>query len=97
MNAAPEATDKFWSFSSAFRAAPPSERLIAFEILARRVAGLIGDDFPHNEAVDRLQTEADVTGLTDECGDPAIQELLARGFSNPIVDDEDHDCIDRPP
>ncbi len=102
MNAAPEASDKFWKLTSAFSAAPLSERAVAFEMLVRRAAGLAGPDFPQAEIVDRLQSTADAVGLNEACGVDVVQELMARGFSNPITDEDDEavdlgDAADRPP
>ena len=102
MNAAPEAADKFWKLTSAFHAAPASERAVAFEMLVRCAAGLAGPDFPQAEIVDRLQSTADAVGLNEACGVDVVQELMARGFSNPITDEDDEavdlgDAADRPP
>ena len=91
-----EIVDKFWSFAKAAGAAPPSEKCNAFGELVRRTAGIVGENFAHADAVDRLQAFADSSGLTKNHGIDRVQELLAAGFANPIPDDETADDP-RPP
>jgi len=68
------------------RAAPPSQRMDAFVLCARRVAGLIGPELPKAAAVDRLQTAA--FALLKAYGEEAIQECMVRAFEHPIPPDD---------
>jgi putative DNA primase/helicase len=73
-------------YADLVRTAPPSNRLDAFESVARRVAALVHpSDFPLAEAVDWLSTTAEANGLVFLHGDDAVQERLAAAFANPIV------------
>jgi putative DNA primase/helicase len=85
-----EITDSLWSLARTLRAAPPSEKDDAFIEIVRRTAGMVCEqEFPHVEAVDRLQSLADVNGLTEMHGADGVQEMLARGFAEPLNEDDD--------
>jgi putative DNA primase/helicase len=86
---ASEAIEKFWSLVDIFRAAPPSEKCTAFGELVRRAANLIAEpEFPRTEAADRLKAVADTNGLSEAHGDDWVQEMLAKGFAEPALDDD---------
>ena len=97
----PDLAGKFAQLGDHVRVAPQSEKLTAFGLFARHVAGLVGSSLPHQEAVDRLQAFAEGAGLAAAHGDDVIQEELFRSFENPIFPDPDFDCInideERPP
>ena len=58
--------EKFASLADIARAAAPSERLGAFGMFARHVAGFVGARCPQAEAVDRLQAFAETSGIGGE-------------------------------
>jgi len=45
-------------------------------------------EFPRAEAADRLKAVADTNGLSEAHGDDWVQEMLAKGFAEPALDDE---------
>jgi putative DNA primase/helicase len=94
---APEIVDRLWAFADALKVAPASEKLTAFETLCRRAAGLICAEFPQPEAVDRLQSWAEVNGLVQTYGDDQIQEVLARALADPLSEGDEIDDSARPP
>jgi RecA-family ATPase len=71
------------------RVAPPSERLDALVMAARRIAGeIVGPHYSKADASDRLQITADAFGLTETVGDDVILYNLAAGLANPLVPDD---------
>jgi putative DNA primase/helicase len=73
-------------YTDLVRAATPSQRLKAFTLAARRVAGLVdATDFPHAEAVDRLWTTAEAYGLILVHGVDAVQKCVAAAIADPIL------------
>jgi hypothetical protein len=84
----PVLAGRVWEYLGAVGVAPPSEKLDAFTRAAQRVAGLIGADFPSQEAVDRLWEAAEINGLIDAYDENVVQSRLAEGFSDPILCEE---------
>jgi putative DNA primase/helicase len=84
----PLLAEKYRSHANMIGAAPPSERLDVFTRVAQVVAGMVGDDFPKQEAVDRLYETATAHGLLNIYDDDVLQVRLADAFGDPIYSNE---------
>jgi putative DNA primase/helicase len=87
--------DDFWPLADCLQVAPQSGKCAAFEDLCRRAAGLISENFSRVSVADRLHALANAHGLLELHGADKIQQVMARGFDDPIVDDAIEE--ERPP
>jgi hypothetical protein len=81
--------ERYREYANVIHVVAPSERPEAFTRCARQVAGMVSDDFPVREAVDRLWATAEATGIVQEYGEDIVQSRLAEAFKNPIFLDND--------
>lgn len=80
--------ERYRECANAIHLAARSERLEAFVRCAQLVAGMVSEDFPMREAVDRLWATAEATGIVRDYGEDFVQVRLAGALKCPIVNED---------
>src|SRR6476620_1936018 len=86
----PDLAKIYRTHEDAVRVVSATEKLLAFRIFVRQIAGLIGDEAPRGDVSALMWGTARREGLLNDYDDAIIQTELTAGFEDPLGADGDH-------